>query len=677
MKKAFSFLVATVFAIALISSCGSDKTTHPLDMSGIDSTVNPADNFFLYANGTWLENTEIPPSKTGWGSFYIVRDRTLLRLRTVIDSVAALVNLEEGTIEQQVAALYESAMDSVAIKKAGLKPLKDILNRIEAIDNPKGVLKEVTRQYKHGSYPLFVAYVAPDTKNSRVQRVHLRQGGLGLPNRDYYFKQSSRMDKIRSAYHDYVATILKLSGSSSSSAADEAAAIIELETKLAEASKTPVELRNVEENYHLLSVKEMNKITANINWANMLSNFNIGEIDTLQVGQPGFYKQVSKLLETVPVSTWKDYLRFHLISSYAEWLSPVFAKARFEFYNRLLSGQKQPEPRWKRAGSLVNSALGDALGQLYVERYFPPEAKEYMLNLVRNLQDTYKQRIKKLDWMSDSTKKVAIEKLEAFHLKIGYPDEWEDYSSINITDSLLIQNLINIGQWQYEDMISKLGKPVDRGEWFMTPQTVNANYNPSFNEIVFPAGILQPPFYYRNGDDAVNYGATGAVIGHEMSHGFDDQGSKFDKYGNLNQWWTPDDRKRFEALTQQVVEQYNNYTVLDTVHVNGKLTLGENIGDIGGVAAAYNAFQHTEQYKKGEKINGLTPTQRFFMAYAQVWRIKNTDARLLLRIKNDPHSPEMYRVNGPLSNMKAFYEAFDVSPGDGMYRADSIRIHIW
>lgn len=485
------------------------------------------------------------------------------------------------------------------------------------------------------------------------------------------------MKKIRSAYHDYVATILKLSGSSKSTASDDAAAIIKLETKLAEASKTPVELRKVRKNYHLLSVEEMNSKTSNINWQTLLSNLKIDKVDTLQVGQPKFYKRVSKLLETVPLSTWKDYLRFHLINEYASWLSPTFAEEHFDFYNRLLNGQKQQEPRWKRASKLVDNKLGDALGQLYVERYFPPESKEYMLNLVHNLQQTYKERIQKLDWMSDSTKKVAIDKLMAYQLKIGYPDKWDDYSSINVTDSLIIQNLINIGQWHYQDMISKLGEPVDRSEWFMSAPTVNAYYNPSFNEIVFPAGILQPPFYYKNGDDAVNYGAIGAVIGHEMSHGFDDQGSKFDKYGNLDQWWTDKDRKRFKALTQQVVKQYNKYTVLDTVHVNGELTLGENIGDIGGVAAAYSAFQKTDQYKEGKKINGLTPTQRFFMAYAQVWRIKNTDERLLMRIKNDPHSPEMYRVNGPLSNMEAFYKAFDVDSSDGMYRPDSIRVHIW
>src|SRR5699024_4286749 len=368
---------------------------------------------------------------------------------------------------------------------------------------------------------------------------------------------------------------------------------------------------------------------------------------------------------------------FHLVSSYAPWLSSPFAEAHFDFFNKTLNGQQQSEPRWKRASNLVNRQLGDALGQLYVERYFPPEAKEYMAGMVNNLDETYRRRIKRLDWMSDSTKDKAVYKLDAFVNKIGYPDEWKDYSSVDIDSSSLIANLRQTGQWQYQHMVDKLGEPVDRTEWFMTAPTVNAYYNPSFNEIVFPAGILQPPFYHQGADDAVNYGAIGAVIGHEMTHGFDDQGSQYDELGNLKNWWTENDRKRFEKLTQQVVEEYNNYTVLDSLHINGQLTLGENIADIGGLAIAFEAFEKTEQAKEGEKINGLTPEQRFFLSFAQVWRIKNTPKRLRFRINNDPHSPEEFRVKGPTSNMEAFYKAFDVEPGDGMYRPDSLRISIW
>jgi putative endopeptidase len=400
-------------------------------------------------------------------------------------------------------------------------------------------------------------------------------------------------------------------------------------------------------------------------------------VDTLQVGQPEFYAALSDLLKKTPVSVWKDYLTFHLISGYAPWLSKPFATARFNFYNKLLNGQQVPEARWKRVTGLINGSLGDALGKLYVEKYFPPSAKSYMMDLVNNLQRTYVERIRNNTWMSDSTKAKAIDKLDAYIKKIGYPDKWKDYSSISITRSSLISNLQHIGTWEYWYNINKLGKPVDKTEWYMTAPTVNAYYNPSFNEIVFPAGILQPPFYFQNGDDALNYGAIGAVIGHEMTHGFDDQGSKYDKNGNLHNWWTTEDSIKFEKLAAEVVKQYDAYRVLDTVHVNGKLTEGENIADIGGLAIAYNAFKHTPEGRSDTTINGLTPDQRFFLSFAQIWRVKDRPQRLLWRINNDPHSPEMYRVNGPTSNMTAFYETFHVKPGDKMYRPDSIRIRIW
>lgn len=677
MKKILGALVSAVIAIGMLTGCtGQSQNIQPLDLSGIDSTANPADNFFRYANGSWLEKTEIPASEAAWGSFYVVRDNALHNMKTILDSAANLKDPEKGSIEQQIGDLYISGMDSAAIEEAGLQPLQKNLDHIAAINSAQGVIDEVIREYKNGDGTLFRFHVDPDDKNSQIERAHFDQGGLGLPNRDYYFKDDEKSQQIRDAYQDYVAKILRLSGTDKRSATGDAKAVIALETKLAKASKSPVELRDPEANYHLLSVSEFNQMTPSINWDKVVSAMELG-VDTLQVGQPEFYKQISVLLESQPASVWKDYLRFHLVNGYANWLSSPFADAHFDFYNRLLNGQQEQQERWKRVSNLVNHTLGDALGQLYVERYFPPQAKEYMVGMVDNLQKTYRERIKELDWMSDSTKAKALEKLNAFVKKIAYPDEWEDYSAIDIDRASLIQNLEHIGQWQYQDMINKLGKPVDRKEWGMTAPTVNAYYNPSFNEIVFPAGILQPPFYYQGADDAVNYGAIGAVIGHEMTHGFDDQGSQYDKYGNLQSWWTQKDRKQFEELTQQVVDQYDSYTVLDSVHVNGKLTLGENIADIGGLAIAHAAFQKTEQAKSGKKINGLTPEQRFFMAYAQVWRIKNTPERLLWRISNDPHSPEQYRVIGPTSNMPDFYQAYDVQPGDSMYRADSVRVSIW
>lgn len=676
MKKALPFLLA--MASVGLYSCQGSKTEEkdPLDLSGRDTTVSPAQNFFEYANGTWIKNTKIPADKTGWGSFYIVRDQALQNMKTILDSCLNAKDPQKGSLAQQVGDLYASALDTATIDKAGIEPLKEKISLIEAIKSPGELLNYISGQYVLGGKYLFSFSVYPDDKNSEVERAQFSQGGLGLPNRNYYFDKGAKSDQIRSDYKKYISTILELtlgSGSNPDSAAEE---IYNLETQLAKASKSPVELRDPEANYHLMTVAEIDKTAPGFQWNNLLKQLN-ANVDTIQVGQPEFFKAVSGLLTSTPISVWQKYLIFHLVNHRAPWLSKPFEVARFNFFDKTLNGQQEPEVRWKRAASLVNGMLGDALGQLYVKKYFPPEAKEYMLGLVQNLQKAYAAKIQNATWLGDSTKKKALEKLEAFSLKIGYPDKWKDYSGIEIDRSSLMSNLEHIGKWLYNYNINKLGKPVDRSEWFMTPPTVNAYYNPSFNEIVFPAGILQPPFYFQHGDDAVNYGAIGFVIGHEMTHGFDDQGSQYDKKGNLKNWWTPEDRKQYEAITKKVLDEYNNYVVLDSVHVNGQLTMGENLADIGGLAIAYAAFKMTKQGQSDSTINGLTPDQRFFMSCAQVWRIKNTPERLLWRINNDPHSPEMYRVNGPVSNMISFYKAFDVKPGDKMYRPDSVRVTIW
>jgi putative endopeptidase len=646
-----------------------------LDLSGQDTSVPASKNFFDYANGTWIKNTQIPASKTGWGSFYVVRDQALSHMKTILDSCMEVKDAEKGSVTQQIGDLYAAALDSATTERVGISGLQSELDRIHAIRTPGDVVQVIATHYLNGDAALFSFYVAPDDKNSNVERAHFDQGGLGLPNRDYYFKEDSISRHIRDAYHQYVTTILSLTGDSAS-AAEDATALIALETHLAKSSKPPVALRDPQANYHLLSVSDVAKLAPRLHWKELLRSLKAG-VDTLQVGQPEFYQAVSSALGNTPVAVWRNYLTFHLVNGYASWLSKPFADASFNFYNKLLNGQQQPEVRWKRAAQLVDNMLGDALGQLYVKRFFPPQAKAYMLKLVDNLQETYRQRIQENTWMTDSTKVKAIDKLNAFVKKIGYPDHWKDYSSIDVDRTSLVADLQRISQWEYEYEINKLGKPVDKTEWQMTPPTVNAYYNPPFNEIVFPAGILQPPFYFQGGDDAVNYGGIGVVIGHEMTHGFDDQGSQYDKNGNLVNWWTKEDRAKFEKLADQVVAQYNAYTLFDSVHVNGKLTEGENIADIGGVAIAYAAFKKTPQGQGNEKIDGLTPDQRFFMGFAQIWRMKTRPQRMLWRINNDPHSPEMFRVNGPVSNMPAFYEAYDVKPGDKMYRPDSIRVHIW
>lgn len=684
MKKVNLWLFAALsISLGMSTSCNNGKKADKkeasaknyLDLSSIDSTVSPRNDFFEYANGTWLKNVKIPADKTGWGSFYIVRDQALSNMKTILDSCLTVKSPKKGSVTQQVKDFYKSAMDSTKINKLGVKPLQKDIASIDAITNPDEMMDLIIAEYKKGNGLLASFYVAPDDKNSNLERAQLHQGGLGLPNKTYYFKTDTAGQNLIAAYKKYIANILNLSTGDKNAAAD-AEAIFELEKRLADVSKSPVELRDPKANYHLISVKEMEQKAPNFKWSKMLSAFNVN-VDTLLVGQPKFYAAASKLIASTPIDVWKKYLTFHLVSSYASWLSEDFAQAHFNFYSKRLNGQQKPEIRWKRASSLVNSNLGDALGQLYVKKFFPPEAKQYMITLVHNLQKAYAAKIKANDWLSDSTKEKAIEKLNAFTLKIGYPDKWKDYSSVDISPDALVQNLENIGKWQFNYNINKLGKPTDKTEWQMTAPTVNAYYNPSFNEIVFPAGILIPPFYSQGADDAVNYGAIGYVIGHEMTHGFDDQGSQYDKDGNLNNWWTKKDRKHYKTITKKVVDLYSSFTVQDSVHVNGELTLGENMADIGGLAIAHAAFEMTPEAHKDTLIDGLTPEQRFFMSCAQVWRIKTRPKRMLFRIKNDPHSPEMYRVNGPLSNMESFYKAYGVKPGDKMYRPDSTRIVIW
>ena len=677
MNRTFPFFFAAVATVGMLGHANdASAQKDPLDLSGRDTKINPAQNFFEYANGTWLKNAVIPADKTGWGSFYVVRDQALSNMRTILDSCLNLNNPTKGSVAQQVGDLYASALDSNAINAAGISPLWSTLGRIQSIQNTKDLLDFITTQYTKGNRLLFSFSVSPDDKNSNLERARFGQGGLGLPNKNYYLNQDPKSKEIRAAYKKYIEKIFNLAMGTVDTHGKIANDIVNLETELAKASKTPVELRDPQANYHLMAANEINAIAPNLNWNTLLQQLGIHE-DTLLIRQPDFYKGVSNLISSTPLHVWKEYLTFHIVNDAARWLSKPFEEANFDFFSKTLSGQQVPEPRWQRASSLVNSVLGDALGQLYVQKYFPPEAKAYMLNLVHNLQKAYAVKIKEASWLSEATKKTALEKLNAFTLKIGYPDKWKDYSSVDIDRNSLVQNLQNIGAWAYQQNIDKLNKPVDKSEWFMTPPTVNAYYNPSFNEIVFPAGILQPPFYFQHGDDAVNYGGIGYVIGHEMTHGFDDQGSQYDKDGNLKNWWTPEDRKKFEAIAQKVVNQYNHYVVLDSVHVNGKLTLGENMAGIGGMNIDYAAFKLTKQGNSEKKIDGLTHDQRFFMSAAQVWRIKTRPERLLWRINNDPHSPEIYRVNGPMSDMDTFYKTWNVKPGDGMFRPADERVKIW
>ncbi len=672
----YVLLAASTLAI---SAC-HHKTEAPartvfFDKSGMDTTVKPGDNFFMYASGNWAKKTQIPASESGWGSFYILDDDNTKNLHKILEDVSAKDN-SAGSIEQKVGDLYKSGMDTAAMNKLGFEPLKPLLSKINAVSDYKQLIDLEADGYKDGEGDLLGFYVSPDDKISNKNVAHFDQTGIDLPNRDYYFKTDSASVKIRAEYVKYIARLFKATGLDTAAANQKAAGILKLETAIAQLHKTPVELRDPVKNYNKLTTAAFQQQMPDIDLKGVFKRLELST-DTVLVGQPGYFKALDNLLKSQPIAVWKDKATFDALNNSAVLLSHDFRTAHFDFFGKILSGQKQQKERWKIMASNVDGGLGELLGQLYVKDYFPPDAKKRMLDLVNNLQSVYKARIEKLDWMSPATKKKALDKLSAFTKKIGYPDKWKTYDDVTISKESYFNNEKSIAKHNYAEMIKKVNKPVDKTEWGMTPPTVNAYYNPTFNEIVFPAGILQFPFFDKDADDAINYGGIGAVIGHEMTHGFDDQGRQYDKDGNLKDWWVSSDATEFKKRVGVMINEYNQYTVLNNVHVNGELTQGENLADIGGLAIAYQAFKNTPEGKSNTKIDGFTPDQRFFLAFAQIWRIKNQDERTRMLISVDPHSPELYRVNGPLSNMPAFYNAFGIKPGDKMYRPDSLRVKVW
>jgi putative endopeptidase len=685
MKFAKLLLAGAALGTIGVTSCqesGGDKSAKKdanfkfIDRANMDTTVSPADNFFMYANGAWLKQAVIPGDQTRWGSFNELAERTTKDLHTLLEDAAKNDKAAAGSKERMAGDFYKSGMDTVAIDKAGITPMKPVLDRIAAIASPQQLMDEIALEHTQGLGGVFGFYVSPDDKNVTKQICQFMQGGLGL-SRDDYFAIDSRSVAIRTEYLKYVQQVLQLMGQDEATAKGNADKIYELEKKLAGASLKPVEMRDPQRLYNKFDLAGISKRTPGIDWAVLMAKLKAENQDSIIVAVPQFFAELAKQLKATPLDTWKQYLSFHATSDMAPYLSKPFADASFNFYNKFLNGQKEQKPRWKRVISVVNGSVGDQLGQLYVDKHFKPEAKRRMLEMVNNLQETFAERIKALDWMSDVTKQKALAKLNTFIKKIGYPDKWKDYGSLKIVPDNYVQNVLNASAFEYSYMMSKLGKPVDKTEWGMTPPTVNAYYNPAFNEIVFPAAILQFPFFDFDADDAVNYGGIGGVIGHEMTHGFDDQGSQYDADGNLKNWWTPEDATKFAARTHLVVSQFDGYTVLDTIHVQGQLTLGENIADLGGVTISYAAFKKTKQGKSNEKIDGFTPDQRFFLSWAQVWRSVATPETSMQLIKTDPHSPGIWRCNGPLSNFEPFYQAFNVKEGNKMWRADSVRAKIW
>ena len=651
------------------------KAIKYIDKTNMDASVKPGDNFYQYANGTWLKNNAVPASKTRWGSFDILRQESSERMRTLLEEAAANTGKDRTT--QMIGDFYASGMDSAAIEAKGYQPIQADLAKIAAASTVQDVVKQMAMMPAMGYGGGFVGVrVGADRKNVNKYIPSIGQGGISMGDRDYYLKNDARSMAVRNAYKTYVQTLFTLVGKSGTQATAHMEAVLRIETALAQAQYSRVELRDPYKTYNKYSLQEFSTTTPLLNWGTLLPIMRINGADSILVANPSFMKTADSLLSATPVADWKAYLQWNVLRSSAPYLSSPFVNASFK-YNQATTGQKEQTPRWQRMAALIDGNLGEQLGQLYVARYFKPEAKVRMQELVNNLQTTFEDRINRLDWMSAETKKRGIEKLHAFGKKIAYPDKWRDYQGVVVSKGDFYGNVKSADAYEYSEMVNHMGKPVDKTRWGMTPPTINASYNPSNNEILFPAAILQFPFFDFGADDAVNYGGIGAVIGHEMTHGFDDQGRQFAADGNLKDWWTKEDADKFKVRADKVVNQYNNFTVLDTVHVNGRLTLGENLADLGGLNIAYEAFTKTPEFKANKVIDGLTPTQRFFLSWAQVWRsnaLPETQAQLIL---TDPHSPGMSRANGPIVNMDAWYEAFNIQPNDKMYVAPAERIHIW
>ena len=669
--------VITLTAIFNYQSSNAQTTTKFIDPANMDLSVKPGDDFYTYANGTWLKNNPVPAKETRWGSFNQLRDFNINAVKLILEKAVGDKKAAPGSVTKRVADFYTAGMDSATIEKRGAAPIAKTLQQINNIKTVGELPKMMADLRVNGAAsPLYGFSVGQDRKNVEVMMPQLSQGGTTLPDRDYYLKQDGRNAEIQTAYKKYIATLFELSGINKTDADKNSETVFALEKQLAAAQMSRVEMRDPYKTYNKFLVNDLTKSTPGLNWSQILTDLKIKKEDSILVNNPAFFKDVAGMLKTVPLQNWKTYLQWNVLKAAAPYLSSPFVEANFA-YNQVLSGQRIQTPRWQRISSLTDNSIGELLGQLYVKEYFKPEAKARMAELVANLRKAFANRIKNLDWMGDATKVKALQKLAAFRPKIGYPDKWKKYEGLAINKNTYFENVQNVGKWNYNFMINQLGKPVDRERFGMTPPTVNAYYSATLNEIVFPAGILQFPFFDAKADDALNYGGIGAVIGHEMSHGFDDNGSKYDADGTLRNWWTTEDQTKFEAKTKTLVKQFDDYTVLDTIHVNGKLTLGENIGDLGGLNVAYEAFKMTPQGKAEKLIDGFTPDQRFFLAWAQVWRGNVLPQSAAQSIITDTHSPGPYRTIGTPVNMDAWYKAFNVTEGDKLYKKPEERIRIW
>jgi len=662
----------------LLFSCMNKKNSSiGIDPANLDKNVKPSNDFYMYANGGWLKSHPMPAEYSRYGTFDKLQEDNDTMVHNLVLELSKQSN-EPGSIAQKISDFFTSGMDSAQIEKEGTNPLKPELEKIQKASTIQDIQNIIARFHSYDIDPLFSFYGEPDSKNSKMMIASLSQGGLGLGDRDYYVADDKHSQEIRAEYVKHIAKMLNFAGYSADQGEKWSKQIMALETRLAKASKTRLALRDPEANYHKMKLADIQTLSPNYNWQGYFNAIGLSNPSDINVGQPEFFKEVNTMCKDVSIDEWKEYLTWTLINHMAPFLSSKFVNQNFEFFGKFMSGSKTIHPRWRRVLNTTSNVLGEALGQMYVQKYFPSSAKERVSNLVENLRYALGERIKDLTWMGDTTKKKALEKLAAIRVKIGYPDKWRNYSGIQIERTSYAANVLQGRNFNFEYELSLINKPVDHTRWGMTPQTVNAYYNPSDNEICFPAGILQPPFFFAKGDDAVNYGAIGVVIGHEITHGFDDQGRKYDKQGNLNDWWTDKDARLFNERAEVLIQQFNSFKVLDTTHADGRLTIGENIADLGGLNISYTALQKALKDQPAPAlIDGFTPGQRFFLAYAHVWGQHITDKEILRRNKEDVHSLGQFRVNGPLPNLPEFHKAFNIKQGDAMYLPEDKRAVIW
>ncbi len=681
MKK----LIAPLFAfavIALMAACNQPKNTVAAEpdalASNIDSTVKPQDDFFMYANGRWFKNHPIPASEKQNGLWQMIQDTINAQILNLCETSAKLTNAEPGSAKQKIGDFYFTATDSISLNKKGISDLKADLDNIDNIKDIKGLITEAAYIHTVSGAPLFNFEVGQDDRISSKMAVRFEQGGLSLPNRSFYFDMDGRAQDVREKFVRHICNMFKLMGYDNDKAAKAAFNLMKLETEIARSSRKREDTRDPIKNYNKMSFRQLNTIAPNIDWQLFLTGVGMNTVDSVIVCQPEVITAVSGYLKSFPLEDWKNYLKYHYIRSLASYVDDKTYMETFDFYGKVLIGVKEPKPRWKRAVEETDNSLGELIGQVYVTDYLPKGTKEKLQQIGNDIRTVYGERIKNLDWMSPVTKEKAISKLNHMMMKVGYPDKWKDLSALKVDRQSYVKNVMSANRWAFNYQLNKYGKPVDRTEWDMEPQTYNAYYNPANNEIVVPGcNIIIPGYERKFADDALLYAVIGATFGHEMTHGFDDQGSQYDEQGNLNNWWTAEDNAKFHAKTKMIVEQFNNYVVVDSLHINGSMTQGENIADLGGTMFAYEAFKKTKQFTENQIIAGLNPNQRFFLGYAYAWMINTRPEALANQVRSNEHSPAPYRVIGPVTDMPEFFTTFNVKPGDKMWRPDSLRVRIW